>query len=150
MKYIEAPTELTGEVLNYGTTDSLFLAGGITGCPNWQGEMVGMLQDEDLIILNPRRENFPIHDPQAAHEQITWEHKALRLTNRISFWFAKETLCPIVLYELGAWSMTGRKIYVGMDPEYQRRQDVEIQTELARPDVEVVYSLEALAEQTGR
>ena len=142
MIYIEAPTEqfpITGK--------SIFLAGGITNCPDWQQEMRELLADTDLVLLNPRRKDFPIGNPDAAHQQIMWEHHALRFANRILFWFPKETLCPIVLYELGAWSMMPKPIFVGVHPEYQRRQDVEIQTELVRPDVQVVYSLKALAEK---
>ena len=46
--------------------------------------------------------------------------------------------------------MTNKPLYVGVQPEYKRREDVKIQTELVRPDVEVVYSLEMLAEQVRR
>ena len=146
MKYVEAPAEHTateGE-------SSLFLAGGITGGPDWQKEMVEKLKDTDLTLYNPRRENFPIHDPSAAEKQITWEHEFLRKAEAISFWFFKETICPIVLYELGAWSMTDKPIFVGMDPEYQRRQDVEIQTKLVRPNVQIVYSLDELIQQVKK
>jgi hypothetical protein len=143
MKYIEAPTEFVPTE----TDTSLFLAGGITGGPDWQAEMVAGLKDTSLALFNPRRENFPIHDPSAALAQITWEHKYLRVADAISFWFFKETICPIVLYELGAWSMSDKPIFVGMDPEYQRRQDVEVQTKLVRPEVEIVYSLEELTQQ---
>ena len=38
-------------------------------------------------------------------------------------------------------------IFVGMHPDYQRRQDVEIQTQLIRPDVEVVFSAKDFADQ---
>lgn len=126
---------------------SLFLAGGITGCPDWQQEMKQLLSDTDLILFNPRRANFPIHDPNAANEQITWEHKYLREADAIQFWFAKETIQPIVLYELGSWSMTDKPIFVGLHPEYPRRQDVEIQTSLVRPDIKIVYSLQDLSQQ---
>ena len=43
--------------------------------------------------------------------------------------------------------MTNKPIFVGMHPEYQRRQDVEIQTKLAKPEIEIVYSLQELANQ---
>jgi hypothetical protein len=43
--------------------------------------------------------------------------------------------------------MTDKPLFVGVHPDYKRRQDVEIQTELARPDIKIVYSLEALAKQ---
>lgn len=142
MKYSESP-----EVLGFEHSISIFLAGGITNCPEWQQDVRAMLQDTDLVLVNPRRENFPIHDPNAALEQITWEHEHLRKVDAILFWFPCETICPIVLYELGAWSMTEKPIFVGVHPEYSRRQDVEIQTSLARPEVEVVYSLEELVWQ---
>jgi hypothetical protein len=124
---------------------SLFLGGGITGCPDWQAEVAALLADTPLTLLNPRRANFPIHDPNAAYEQIAWEHTHLRRADAILFWFPCETLCPIVLYELGAWSMTDKLLFVGVHPDYQRRADVEIQTSLVRPDVRVVYSLGDLA-----
>jgi len=111
--------------------------------------MRSLLQDTDLILFNPRREHFPIGDPGAAQEQIAWEHAYLRTADAILFWFPCETLCPIVLYELGAWSMTDKPIFVGVHPEYERRQDVEIQTCLARPTVKVCYSLEDLAQQVS-
>ncbi len=141
MKYIEAPN-------NYklGIDEiSVFLAGGITGCPDWQQDMRKLLTQTSLTLLNPRRKDFPIGDPEAAYEQVKWEYAALRAADAILFWFPKETLCPIVLYELGAWSMTKKPIFVGTDPEYKRRQDVIIQTLLVRPEVVVWEYLEQLA-----
>ena len=143
MKYIEAITLYSQEDLGA----SIFLAGGITNCPDWQQDMVGLLSDTLYTLLNPRRKDFPIGDPNEALEQIAWEHNALRDADEILFWFPDDTICPIVLYELGAWSMTQKPIYVGVHPEYQRRQDVEIQTNLVRPEIKIAYSLEELANQ---
>lgn len=140
MKYVESPTQCpTGEVWR-----SLFLAGGITNCPDWQQEVAWGLSETDWVLLNPRRENFPIDDPAAAQEQITWEYAHLRVAHSILFWFPSETLCPIVLFELGAWSVSDKPLFVGVHPDYARRRDVEIQLGLARPDVEIVYSKEEL------
>lgn len=141
MQYIECPETLL-EIKN-----GLFLAGGISGCADWQAEMVELLRGTDYTILNPRRKDFPMDDPAAARVQIAWEYEHLRKAEKILFWFSPETLNPVVLYELGAWSMTEKPIFVGVHPDYQRRRDVEIQTALARPDVEIVYSLAALALQ---
>jgi hypothetical protein len=113
---------------------------------DWQAEMVAMLGATDLVLFNPRRQNFPIHDPEASEFQIKWEHEHLRKASAILFWFPCESLCPIVLYELGAWSMTSKTILVGVHPEYKRRQDVEIRTRLVRPDVQIVYSLSELSQ----
>ena len=128
---------------------SVFLAGGITNCPNWQKSMVKLLENTDLVIFNPRRKNFPINDPNASEEQIKWEHKYLRIAGIISFWFCKETLCPIVLFELGRWShyLLQKVIFVGVHPYYKRIKDVEIQMKLEKPEIEIVYSLEDLANQ---
>ena len=140
MIYIEAPN-------NYeGNERSLFLAGGITECPDWQSELVEILKNENITLLNPRRRNFP-NTPDASEKQIIWEHEHLRKATAISFWFPKETLCPITLYELGTWSMTDKPLFIGVNPDYQRRRDVEIQTKLARPEIKIVYYLEKLASQ---
>ncbi|MBN2459599.1 nucleoside 2-deoxyribosyltransferase domain-containing protein [Candidatus Woesearchaeota archaeon] len=141
MEYVEALNDYQGN------KKSLFLAGGITNCPDWQSELVSMLQGQDIAVYNPRRKNFPIHDPSAAEKQIRWEHDKLRKADAISFWFPKETLCPIVLYELGKWTMSDKPLFIGIDPAYQRRQDVEIQTMLERPDAKLVYDLQSLAGQ---
>jgi len=145
MHYVEAPQSYDGNLVRLYAA-SLFLAGGITGCPDWQQEMVEALRQTPLILFNPRRSQFLPHE-DAAKEQITWEHTYLRKAAAISFWFPKETLCPIVLYELGAWSMTEKQLFIGVHPEYQRKQDVQIQTSLARPDIHLVASLEELAQE---
>ncbi len=139
MKYVEAPNVYNGD------EKSLFLAGGISNCPNWQQDLINLLRDEDIVILNPKRANFATDDPNATNKQITWEYNHLRKADAISFWFPKETLCPVALYELGTWSMTEKPIFVGMHPEYPRRQDVEIQIELVRPSLKILYSLESLS-----
>lgn len=124
---------------------TVFLAGGITGCPDWQSVIVDLLRDTDFVLMNPRRKDFPMDDPDAASGQIKWEHDYLRLADRILFWFPAATLCPIVLYELGAWSMSDKRLAIGIEPGYQREQDVRIQTALVRPDVPIVSTLEDLA-----
>jgi len=148
MRYIESPETFVGKPEKSGfVVESLFLAGGITGCENWQLKMKEYLSNVPIVLFNPRQKDFPIDDPNAAQAQIAWEHEYLKKASMILFWFPPETLCPIVLYELGAWSMTDKKIFVGVHPEYKRKQDVEIQTKLARPEIEIVYDLGELSEQ---
>lgn len=131
----------------HGNETSLFLAGGITGCPDWQQDMIEKLKYSSLVLLNPRRVSFPIEEKNAARAQIEWEHLHLRKATAIVFWFPCETLNPIVLYELGAWSMTAKKLFVGVHPAYQRAQDVHIQTSLVRPDISIVASIDELAQE---
>ena len=147
MKIIESPNP--NFALNDGST-SLFLAGGISNCPDWQTEILTLLRG-NLTIYNPRRKDFPIHNKSAAAFQIEWEHERLEQSHAILFWFARGSLNPIVLYELGRWGNSGcKKIFIGCDPEYTRTQDVKIQTQLSKPDVEVVDSLEKLANQVNK
>lgn len=141
MKYIECPDKFNGD------EKSVFLAGGITGCLNWQNEMANLLKEEDITLVNPRRKDYSADELGIEKKQITWEHEHLKKTEAILFWFPPETNCPITLYELGAWSMTGKPVFIGLDPEYARKIDVEIQTKLRRPDIKIVYSLKELANQ---
>jgi hypothetical protein len=142
MTYIEALTEYDGP------EPSLFLAGGISGTVDWQAEIAHRLADLPLVILNPRRKNFPISDPAAAQAQIEWEFRHIRRATAVLFWFPPETLCPIALFELGGRSLVREQpLFVGTHPQYQRRLDVVVQLQLARSEVRVVSDLPALAEQ---
>lgn len=125
----------------------IFLAGGITGCPDWQTQAAYLFSDLSCTVLNPRRLEFDVNDPNAAPAQIEWEHHALRSADAIMFWFARETVQPITLYELGAWSMADTPLFVGVHPDYPRRLDVEIQTRLVRPEVTVWSTLELVVEE---
>jgi Nucleoside 2-deoxyribosyltransferase like len=142
MLYIEAPNRV------YNTSKkSIFLAGTITEDPtNWQQLLVEALKDFDIVIYNPRRAKFPMDDPSAALEQITWEYEMLNSASMISFYFAPDTISPITLLELGRFLMTQKPLAIGVAPTYKRKQDVEIQTRLARPEVPIVYSLKNLVE----
>jgi len=95
-----------------------------------------------------------------------WEFEHLRKAKAIMFWFPSETLCPITLYELGAWtilsSQTPTKLFVGTShsllllstlaangragchEKYARKEDVIIQTKLANPSVAVREDLQTV------
>jgi len=142
--------EAVGEIYSVENQNNikLFLGGGITGCEDWQSEMIELLGHvNDLTIYNPRRLNFPINNPKASEEQITWEYNHLGNADLISFWFSKGSINPIVLFELGKFIESGKKIFIGIDPDYERRQDVEIQTLLSNPSIEIVYSIKELSDQ---
>ncbi len=134
---VEAPKEYYG--LMRSRWPSLFIAGGITGCENWQKDLIKGIEKEDIIIYNPRRETFDMSDRSATEVQICWEFDKLMKADIVIFWFAYGTDNPIVLYELGLWgnSQTGRPIVIGVDERYSRKTDVIYQTALARPEVTV-------------
>lgn len=126
--YIEAPDRRP-----FIKHKSLFLAGGITGCSDWQSIVAGQLKDLEIAVLNPRRNDWPAStDDREIKRQILWEHDMMRAVDGVLFWFPPETLCPITLYELGAMSERGGKIFIGCDLNYKRRLDVEVQTRISQ------------------
>ena len=120
---------------------SLFLAGGISNCFDWQSEAITLLANIEGTAFNPRRSTEFI--AEIASEQIEWEHNALRNSQVLLFWFPAETLCPITLFELGVFSQKlNVPLFVGTHPDYQRRFDVIKQLELERPEIQVHSNLE--------
>ncbi len=137
MKYVECP-----EMMVRGPEQSIFLGGGITNCPNWQADAVKLFKDTEFTILNPRREGFDATNKDMEFQQIHWEFQHLHLADQVLFWFCEETLCPITLFEYGAWLYSADKmIFVGAHPNYQRRQDLEVQTKLKNPGLQIFNNL---------
>lgn len=118
------------EEIGYPDKPTIFMAGGITDCPEWQDDLIELLKDnDDGVLLNPRRKNFPIHDPNASQEQIEWEFHALNNAKVFSMWFsAGPSVQLICMYELGRHLATKHwtQIVIGIEPGYLRTQDVEI------------------------
>ena len=123
----------------------VFLAGGITNCYEWQNMVIERLKEfndtDRLVMFNPRRDDFPIGNPNASLEQIKWEYKWLERMDIFSMYFAKsESDQPICMYELGrnllrmqmryppSWR---KRIIISVEQGYRREQDVDIQTALA-------------------
>jgi len=148
MKYIQCPAEYLAKE---ATAPSLFLAGGITGCLEWQTKLLLHLEKENVVIINPRRKDFDVSNPNMEREQIEWEYRHLNRSDIVSFWFPCETLCPITLFELADMvalsKHTNLKVLVGCHPEYKRIRDIKIQLGLRDKRIEVVESLEELADQ---
>lgn len=140
MKIITAPQ-------NYNKQSdqiSVFLAGGITNCPEWQNEVIRKLEDFDLqklVIYNPRQEHFNITDPNASYKQISWEFQYLENMDIFSMYFSDgDSDQPICMYELGRnlIRMQNRfpndwkeRIIITCENGYRRKLDVYIQTRLA-------------------
>ena len=138
-----------------------FLAGGITGCWEWQDEVIKELEKfestDKLIVCNPRRKNFPIDDPNAAQEQIEWEFGHLHEADIFSMYFASgDSVQPICLYELGVHltraliTGTPQAVIVGVEDGYKREQDVLIQVGLATHQDDVVQLHSSAAKHAQR
>lgn len=145
MRVITAPEKFVRT--NPGIS-SVFLAGGISNCPDWQSDLIshvkfGFSDKEHLFLFNPRRPEFDLSKRGEAARQMTWEHEHLEHAGTILFWFPKETLCPITLFELGNYLEKNKHIIIGCDPHYKRKEDVAYQTYLRNPKIAVYQSWEA-------
>lgn len=154
-RYFEAPVVLEDQQLKSCLNQiTIFVAGGISGCPDWQLPLSYTLlnQNPNLVLFNPRRPIFDLTDRGNSEIQIEWEHFYLDFCDSILFWFPKDTLCPITLFEYGYWlAKDAKKLFVGIEPGYQREFDIRYQTQLA-PNGEgivgdIVSSLDDLAQQ---
>lgn len=137
MKVYQAPNKV--DWYEVAKRKSIFLAGGITGCGDWQADLIfelenlndsGLFDLGGLVIFNPRRDNFDVMDMEVKIEQIRWEHKCLEKCDICSFFFpASESVQPITLYELGKY-MDKDVWVVGIQNGYLRAEDVKIQLAL--------------------
>lgn len=130
MRVVTAPSPVPSNL-------DLFLAGGITNCPDWQSELIARFQGFPGVVANPRRATKIDMDGEMGRTQIAWEYDALHRSAKHIFWFPEESICPIALYELGAHAPVGKRLFVGTAPQYPRRFDVVEQMRLVRPDVVV-------------
>jgi hypothetical protein len=126
----------------------IFLAGSIEmgTAAEWQLQLAFLLAGEDIVILNPRRDNWDsswvqsIDNPQFK-QQVTWEMDHLDIANLNLFYFDPATKSPITLMELG---MHARGACVVCCPEgFHRKGNVDIVCERFR--IPMVKTVEELA-----
>ena len=100
----------------HGNTRSIFLAGSIDmgAAIDWQSEVVKGLAYEDILILNPRRDDWDsswvqtMDNPQF-REQVEWELAAMEHADKILMYFAPGSKAPVTMLELG--------VHLGKNPE---------------------------------
>lgn len=126
----------------------VFLAGGIDGCPDWQQNFIDQLEKtfafKSLCVISPRLDKRLCDDD----EQIRWEFNAMKMADVVCFYFPKESLCPISLYELGRYNTLRNlfgspKLFISAHQDYSCRADVLHQSSLLHDDP-VLDSLETL------
>jgi hypothetical protein len=111
---------------------TLFLAGSIDmgATEDWQAEVVSRLSDLDIVVLNPRRDDWDASWRQSIDEpqfrgQVEWELDGLERADVIAMWLARESQAPISLLELGLFARSG-KVVVGCPAGFWRRGNVEV------------------------
>lgn len=117
---------------NYNGRRRVFLAGSIDmgKATNWQQTVIDMLDDLDIDIYNPRRDDWDstweqsIDNPDFS-KQVRWELNALAKADAICFVFDPEGPAPVTLLELGLFS--GKENVVVFCPDgYWRKGNVDI------------------------
>ena len=126
MKLIKATEKLEFE--GY----SIFLAGSIEmgKAEKWQDKIINNLKNQDIIVLNPRRDDWDSSWKQEINndkfrEQVEWELEAMERADTIVVYFDIETKSPITLLELGLFAKTG-KLIVCCPEGFWRKGNVDI------------------------
>lgn len=111
---------------------TIFAAGSIEmgKAEDWQTKLKNELEEYEVNILNPRRDDWDssweqtIDNPNFK-EQVTWELDGLDLCDIIVLYFDPETDSPISLLELGLHAKD-KKIMASCPDGFWRKGNVEI------------------------
>lgn len=114
------------------SSPAIFLAGSIEmgAAVNWQDKVTKALESRDVIILNPRRDDWDSSWKQEMEnaqfrEQVEWELQAMEDATRILMYFDPATKSPISLLELGIHAHSG-KLIVCCPEGFWRKGNVDI------------------------
>lgn len=122
----KAPKENTSKLY------SIFLAGAIDMgvADDWQKEVKDELKDFDVVLLNPRRDDWDKSWEQTKEnkefsEQVNWELDNLEKCRLIFVCYTKTCKAPITMLELGLHAKS-KKIIVCCPKEFYRYGNVDI------------------------
>jgi hypothetical protein len=129
---------------------SVFLAGSIEmgRAEEWQRRVAVALDAHDILILNPRRDDWdPAWEQSIGNpdfrRQVEWELDALACADTIIMYFVPDTKSPITLLELGLHAASSpEKLIVCCPDGFWRKGNVDVVC--ARYGVRQVETLERL------
>ena len=126
---------------------SIFLGGSIDqgSAPDWQATIANALNEYNVILYNPRRNDWNKDWKQSLDnkqfvEQVTWEQYYLEKADYRVFVMTAESSAPITLLELG--QHIKQPGIIMCDPKFYRRANVEISARLN--GMPIVNTLEEL------
>ncbi len=112
-RVVKPPAPLPPE----GPTPSVFLAGSIEmgAAEDWQAQFERCLSDLDVLVLNPRRDEWDASWEQSItnppfREQVEWELVGLERAAVVAMYLAPATRAPVTLLELGLCARGGRLV----------------------------------------
>ena len=125
---VKAPNKIPDHICN-----SLFLAGSIEmgKAIAWQSYVQTELRDEDVLIMNPRRNDWNSSWKQDIKnkkfkQQVDWELDCLGTAEIIFMYFDPKTKSPITLLELGLLAGCCDSLIVCCPEGYCRKGNVDI------------------------
>jgi hypothetical protein len=115
---------------------------------DWQAQVTRELNDLDIAILNPRRDDWDstwVQDISNAkfNEQVTWELDMQDEADVIVMYFDPKGQAPITLLELGLYAASG-KVIVCCPEGYWRRGNVQMVCD--RHNLPLVETIEEMIE----
>ena len=150
MRVLKPPAPLVVD----GTIPSVFLAGSIEmgQAEDWQSHVESALRGMDVLLLNPRRDEWDASWVQSItntqfREQVEWELTGLEQASVVAMYFAPSTKAPVTLLEMGLCARSGRLV-VCCPEGYWRRGNVEVVCR--RYGVPFVSTLAELAAEVRR
>ena len=131
MIHIKAPNDYSAHIEG---RKSIFLAGSIEmgKADRWQDRVATELSDKDVLILNPRRNNWNSNWEQSIDnpkfkEQVEWELQALEDADIILMYLQSDTMSPISLLEFGLYAKSNpQKLIVCCPDGFWRKGNIDI------------------------
>jgi len=129
----------------------IFLAGSIEmgKAEGWQSKVEKALDGEEILILNPRRDDWDSSWEQKKENkhfsgQVNWELQGQEVADVILMYFDKDTQSPITLLELGLFGPSAGNMIVCCPEGFWRKGNVDIVCE--RYDIQQVDTIEEMVE----
>jgi hypothetical protein len=133
---------------------TIFLAGSIENgvAEDWQATIAEKLQATDLVLFNPRRQEWDASWVQSIDnipfvEQVNWELDALERADVVMMNFVPKTISSISLLEFGLYARTG-KLIVCCPEGYWKKGNVDVVCQKYR--IRQVENLDELANHVLR
>lgn len=127
---------------------SIFLAGAIDQgqAEDWQQKVARSLDDLDILVLNPRRDDWDDTWEQKAdnpqfREQVEWELQAQEDADMVIFVFTKDSKAPITFLEMGLFGPR-KDALVCAEEGFYRQGNLDIVCE--RYKIPIYHSLDEL------
>lgn len=121
-----------------GKRYTIFLAGAIDQgqAVDWQAKVARALDEFDILILNPRRDDWdPSWDQTADNpefrQQVDWELDAQAAADMVIFVFTKDSKAPITFLEFGLFAPT-KDAVVCAEEGFYRQGNLDIVAERYR------------------